>query len=110
MASWFCCNAHPQTNGPAPFSHWQGTAGDDSFFTFGSTIFSGIRAIAAEKPGLSVVNQYGFNPEGQYNQASLEQAVAETLSSDVTIVCLSENTYAEAPGDIVGMPKLEQRF
>eukprot|EP00160_Parvularia_atlantis_P014335 Unigene349_Nuclearia_a/m.1214 Unigene349_Nuclearia_a/g.1214 ORF Unigene349_Nuclearia_a/g.1214 Unigene349_Nuclearia_a/m.1214 type:complete len:752 (-) Unigene349_Nuclearia_a:47-2302(-) len=78
--------------------NWQG-ATSESYFKFGSTIVSAIRAIA-EPSGIAVDYQYGFNAQGQYTDDSLQQALEATRSSDVTIVCMGEGTYAEAPGNI----------
>eukprot|EP01100_Stratorugosa_tubuloviscum_P014662 TRINITY_DN798_c0_g2_i1.p1 TRINITY_DN798_c0_g2~~TRINITY_DN798_c0_g2_i1.p1 ORF type:complete len:760 (+),score=331.53 TRINITY_DN798_c0_g2_i1:50-2329(+) len=78
--------------------NWQGTS-DDSLFSYGSTILKAIQTITQ---GSSVTVQYskGCNIDGSNTNEQLNDAINLAQQSDVLIVAIGEDHYAEIMGDI----------
>jgi beta-glucosidase len=68
---------------------WQGTAGSDNE---GTTILSGIRALAGPKTRIE------FNRDADFSE--FKNANGEPLIADVGVVVLAEQPYAEGVGDV----------
>jgi len=78
--------------------NWQGATTDD-FFKFGTTIFQGVRDLL---PDNNVVYKRGCDIEGKSEPNELEETLAEARNSDVVVLAIGEDHYAERLGDIDG--------
>ncbi|KAI8145512.1 glycoside hydrolase superfamily [Fennellomyces sp. T-0311] len=75
---------------------WKGEISDEQFYSNGTTIFNGLRAVAPE--GTTVDYVSGFDINGK--DIDMEHLLTVAPQYDVIVVCIGEHVYAEAPGDI----------
>jgi beta-glucosidase len=77
---------------------WQGAP--DSACRYGTTILDGIKHVAGTR-GTDVTFEKALNcPDCELDEADLEKVLASASTSDVVVLALGEDTYAEKPGDI----------
>jgi beta-glucosidase len=77
-------------------SQWQG-APDESWFTYGSTVADAIM----DETGWNVTYSCGVDVLGKECETrSIEKAVELAMASDLVIIGVGEEAYAEKPGDI----------
>lgn len=84
--------------------HWQGATAD-SEFSFGTTIFDGVRLFAKDAIFVQGVDVDVALPDYQ-------AALAAASASDVVVVAIGEDPYAETPGDVASLvlPEVQRTF
>jgi len=78
--------------------NWQG-APLDSLFQYGVTVREGVEAVL-EGTGVEFVWRRGCDIQGRSDPNEFEDAVYEASISDVVILCIGEDVYAEVVGNL----------